>query len=358
MTLDDGTKELDRLFTRIDKSPWRDRVANKMPNEASSTTGESWVDLVQEGGNPTGLINGYLDQGPPDEDVEIDDEDNDLTGWDYVEVVGTWEVNWAVDATAPYGYAVTATQASASASDEFYLEQQVPIAQYRRLVTSVMHSSDNVNMGLKIAVAFLDEANAVIGSELSTTKSITTKQLSRFWREPPALATEVRIRVGVVNAAGTTGQTASIQMITLEEPTVYSVMFPGVYSFLSPAVSTDYALPYPSDIIPNGVFKADTEGFVLGISAKTDDTIAAGVLTARVENDTQATTPGPTAALSNGTLAASATASLDGVSAYHFAADDELHIELSGDGSVSTTGGADYFGTARLLLVVNDEGSW
>jgi len=367
MTREDGTKELDRLFTRIGESPWRNRDRNTVPTElggggsASAAEEMGYSDILESiEGASGGLINGDLLSGPPEEDAVVDASENDLPNWTYVEAQGSWQVTWAADANAPWGYGLTATQASASASDEFYLEQEVDVAAYRRLVTSVLHSSDNANMGLKIAVAFLDEAGDVVGSELSDTFSITTQQLSRFWREPPALAVTARIRVGVVNAAGSTGQTANILFITLEEPTVYSVNIPGVYSFLSPAASTDYALPYPSDVIPNGVYKADTPGFVLGMSIKTDDTIAAGTLTARIENDTQATTPGATAALSSGTTANQGTFSLDGLSSadYHFAAGDELHIELSGDGSVSTTGSADYFGSARLLLVVNDEGDW
>ena len=362
MTKNDGTKELDLLFGRITESPWRDRNAtNYVSGESRYGTDEQTniSDIEQTGGVVGGLVNGFFDQGPVEDELAIiDTADNDLPGWTYVEVAGTWQVTWAADANAHYGYSLAATQAASAASNEFYLEQTILIAQYRRLVTSVLHSATHTNMGMKIAVAFLDSAAAVIGSELSVTKSITTQQLSRFWREPPALAVEARIRIGVVNAAGSTGQTATLLMATVEEPTTYTVDIPGVYSFLSPSVSTRYNMGYPSDVIPGGVYKADTEGFVLGVNAKTNDAIAAGTIACRVENDTAVTTPGPSATLQNGTLAASARSSLDGVSTYHFAQNDELHLELSADGSLSTTGSADYFGTARLLLVVNDEGDW
>lgn len=362
MTLEDGNRELDRLFDRVNRGPFRqgsDRIQGVF-NELDPALADQmgFPDIVEGGSKVGGLVNGTLDSGPPDETIIIDDDENDLPGWTYVEVAGTWQVTWAADANAPFAYSLGATQSSASASDEFYLEQTIPVAQYRRFVTSVLHSSTHTNMGMKIAVTFLDIAGAAVGSELSTTKSITTQQLSRFWREPPALAVDARIRVGVVNAAGTTGQTATILFITVEEPTTYSVTIPGVYSYLTPATSTRYNMPYPSDVIPNGVYKADTEGFVLGVGVKTDDTIAAGTIACRVENDTQATTPGPSAALSSGTTAATDRQSLDGVSSYHFSADDEIHLELSADGSLSTTGGADYYGHARLLLVVNDEGDW
>lgn len=362
---EDGTKEIDRLFSRVDQSPWRARTkVGQLPNEATDHADAiGWPSLLQDESGaqpPSYLINGYLESGPPDEALNIDDDENDLPGWDYVEVQGNWDVSWGADANAPSGNSLDFTQGTAASSDEVYFEQIVPVAAYRRLVTTVRHSADDSNMGMKIAVAFLDEDETIIGSELSNTWSITTEQTSRFWREPPALAMYVRIRVGFVNAAGSTGQTGTILFISLEEPTVYSVDIPGVASFMSPAASTDYDMPYPSDIIPNGVYKADTEGFVLGVSAKTDDTISAGQISARVENDTQATTPGPTVALSSGTTAASARQSLDGASSdsYDFAQDDEMHLELTADGSFSSSGEADYYGSARLLLVVNDHGDW
>ena len=364
---DDGTNELDTLFNRIDKNPWRGvrQETFNLPNDATGIADSIGYPELIEGGSTAAsgadtLDNGLLESGPPDDTAIIDAEDNDLPGWDYVEVQGTWQVTWAADANANLGYSLSFTQAAASASDEVYFEQIVPAPLYRRLVTSVRHSADNANMGMKVAVAFLDETEAVIGSELSNTWSITTEQTSRFWREPPALAAYVRIRMGFVNAAGTTGQTGTILFITTEEPTVYSVNITGVKSYVSPSSSTDYAMPYPSDVIPNGVYKADTEGWVVGISVKTDDTISAGNIVCQVENDTAATNPGPSVSLSSGTTAGSGTQSLDGKSsaAYDFAADDELHLEMSADGSLTATGGADYYGTARLLLVVNDHSDW
>lgn len=366
MTLDDGTQELDRLFKQIEESPWRER--DQAQRVVSETTGESaneqgYADIreslygLSDSGH--GLKNGLFDSGPSeDETLTIDVDDNDLPEWDFVEVQGTWSVIWTEDANAPMGYSLVCTQASASASDQFYLEQTIPIDFYRRLVTTVRSSADNANMQLDIAVAFLDEAGSEVGSTQTGAYTGTAETTDRLWREPPALAVEARIRFGVTNIAGTAGQTRTILFISVNEPQVYSVNITGIKSFLSPAISTDYAMPYPSDIIPNGVYKADTDGFVLGISAKTDDTISAGNIVARVENDTAATTPGPTVTLLNGTLAANATASLDGATSFDFAAGDELHLELSADGSYASTGGADYWGTARLFLVVNDEGDW
>jgi hypothetical protein len=360
VTLDDGTKELDRLFSRVEQSPWRERSgAFRVPNEGTDFADPIGLpDMYQQSPSLNGFLNGGLESGPPDEDSIIDDEDNDLPDWDYVEVAGTWQVNWAADANAPFGYSLSFTQAAASASDEVYFEQIIPIAQYRRFVTTVMHSADNSNMGMKVAVQFLDETEATVGSELTNTWSITTQQVSRFWREPPALAVYARVRIGVVNAAGTTGQTATILFITSEEPTTYSVQITGVYSFLSPAISTDYAMPFPSDLIPNGVYVAPLRGFVLATSIKTDDTISAGTITAQAENDTQATNPGPTVALSSAASVGQTVQSLDGLASYHFDPGDELHLELSCDGSVASTGSADYYGTLTLLLVVNDEGDW
>lgn len=357
---EDGTKELDRLFTRLDKSPWRDRIKkNEFDDEVSLGLANALgMDTRDEPQRADDTINGDWNAGPADDSENIDADDNGLPGWAYTEVQGTWAMTWDADANAPSGYSVNVTQSASAASDEVYLEQTFPAEAYRRFVVTARHSASDANTGFKIAVAFLDEAGSVIGSELSNTWSTTTEQTSRFWREPPTLAYEVRVRVGFVNAAGTTGQTGTILFVSTEDPTTYSIEFPGVYSFLSPAASNDYMMPFPSDVIPNGVFKPDTEGFVLGVSVKTDDTISAGTIACRVENDTQATTPGPSASLSSGTLAATARQSLDGAYSYDFAADDELHLELSADGSLTSTGGADYYGHARLLLVVNDHGDW
>lgn len=361
---DDGTKELDTLFSRVERSPWRERTAiNNVPSDETGYQDvvEELYESMQEvasSGSINGLINGYFESGPPDDTVDIDDEDNPLPSWDFVEAQGAWEVSWGTDANAPSGYALDWTQASANANDEAYLEQTIPVASYRRFITTVRHSADNANMGLKVAVAFLDDERAVIGSELSNTWSITTEQTSRFWREPPAGAFYVRVRVGFVNAAGTTGQTGTILFITSEEPTVYSVNITGIKSYVSPSAGTDYAMPYPSDIIPGGVYKAPLQGFVVAASAKTSDTISAGNAVVRVENDTQATTPGPDITLNSGTSAASGLSSLDGKSSYDFDADDELHLELSADGSFSSTGGGDWYASAQLLLVVHDTGDW
>lgn len=366
MTKEDLTKELDTLFSRVNQSPWREREqVNQVPTEGTDyqhVVGmeQMYDDMAESsaGSGISGLRNGYFETGPADDTVDIDDEDNPLPAWDLVEGQGTWEVSWAAVANAPSGYGLSWTQSSASASDEAYIEQTIPVASFRRFITTVRHSADNANMGLKVAVAFLDETEAVIGSELSNTWSVTTEQVSRFWREPPATAFFVRVRVGFVNAAGTTGQTGTILFITSEDPTVYSVNISGVKSYVSPAVSTDYALPYPSDLIPNGAYKAPLQGFVLAVSAESDDTISAGTGTVRVENDTQATNPGPNVAISSGTGAGVAVQSLDGAYSYDFDTADELHLELSTDGSFTSTGGADWYASAVLLLVVHDEGDW
>jgi hypothetical protein len=364
MTKEDQTKELDTLFNRIDNSPWRDRQkVNNVPTDGTAFQHivgmeQIYEDMQTIGSTPGGLANGYFENGPADDTVDLDDEDNPLPSWDMTAAQGTWEVSWSADANAPSGYAIDFTQASAGASDEVYLEQIIPVASYRRFITTVRHSADNANMGMKVAVAFLDETESVIGSELSNTWSITTEQTSRFWREPPALAFYVRVRVGFVNAAGTTGQTGTLLFVTTEDPTIYGAEVTGVKSYVSPSAGTDYAMPYPSDLIPNGVYKAVLQGFVVGIEAKTDDTISAGNGTVRVENDTQATTPGPSVTLSSGTTAARAVQSLDGKASYDFATGDELHLELSADGSFASTGDADWYGSALLLLVVHDTGDW
>jgi len=354
---DDGSNELDTLFSRVTESPWKNRDKdNSVPSEVEDL--ES-LGFSPQFGDPTGLTNASFDSGPADDDtLTIDASENGLPYWDFVAVQGTWSVIWTVDASAPFGYSLVATQTSAAASDEFYLEQTIPAAYYRRLVTSVRSAASNANMRLKVAVAFLDEAGAEVGSTQTGTFTATAATTDRLWREPPALAVEARIRVGVLNAAGTTGQTRTIRFISVDDPTVYTAEITGLYSYLSPAISTNYSMSYPNDMIPAGIWKAPIEGFVIGIQAKTNDAIAGGNIITRVANDTQATTPGPEVTLLSGTLAARATLSLDGATTPGFAAGDELHLELSGDGSVSTTGSADYWGSALVLMFVNDEGDW
>ena len=355
-----GQEELDLLFSRIPESPWKKRdrdqqVSGEVQDQDALEFGPQFADESPTGG----LLNGSFDQAPvEDEDATIDASDNTLPGWDFVAVQGTWSVIWTVDSNAPFGFSLVCTQASASASDQFYLEQTIPIRYYNRLVTAVRSSASNANMQLDVVVAFLDEAGAEVGSTKTGAFTATAATTDRLWREPPSLAVEARIRIGVTNVAGTASQTRTILFITIDDPQVYSVLITGVKSFLSPATSTQYAMPFPSDVIPAGVYIAETDGFVLGIGAKTDETISAGNIIARLENDTAATNPGPTVTLLNGTLVANATKSLDGATAFDFAAGDELHLELSADGSYASTGGADYFGSARLYLVVNDEGDW
>ncbi len=356
-----GLNELDNLFQRVTASPWKKRsrdygVSSEVQDtEAVEMSSPEFADQRSDGA----LVNGSFESGPADEeDDTIDAAENELTGWTFVAVAGTWSVIWTVDANGPQAYSLVCTQASASSSDQFYLEQTIPIRYYRRLVTSVRSSASNANMQLDVVVAFLDEDGDEVGSTKTAAFTGTTEATDRLWREPPILAVEARLRIGVTNVAGTADQTRTILFISVDDPQVYSVQITGVKSFLSPSASTQYAMPYPSDIIPAGVYKADTDGFVLGIFAKTDDSISAGTIVARVENDTAATNPGPTATLQSGTLAATGRASLDGAKAFDFAADDELHLELSADGSLSATGGADYWGSARLFLVVNDQGDW
>ena len=371
-TLDDGTLELDRLFAQVERRKVFENstragggpaigASGGVPNQMSSVMAEQigYDNLFDQQATPSsGLINGTFVSGPAeDEDAIIDDDENSLLGWDYVEVQGTWQVNWVTDIDGPDGQALAFSQTSGSVNDQVYLEQIVSIDYYRRLVVTVKSYSDSDDMGLNIAVTFLDSTDAVIGTEMAAGYDETVASVDRFWREPPELATQARIRFGCVNY-GVSSATRTVLFISIEEPTVYSVNIPFVYSYLSPAISTQYAFSYPSDIIPNGVYIPDTQGFVLGISAKTSDTISAGIGTVRAENDTQTTNPGPTVALTSAAAKASATASIDGVGWYDFEPGDELHMELSTDGDYASTGGADYYGSIRLLLVVNDEGDW
>lgn len=353
-----GNNEIDKLFSRVEESPFKSRNRrNRVPSEVEDEDAlgfDSQFDSI-----PSGLSNGSFDSAPAeDETLTIDAAENALPWWDFVAVQGTWSVIWTADANAPFGYSLVCTQASASASDQFYLEQTIPVKYYRRLVTAVRSSADNANMQLDIAVAFLDEAGSEVGSTQTGAFTGTAAATDRLWREPPALAVEARIRVGVTNVAGTASQTRTILFISADDPHLTSVEITGVYSYLSPATSTDYPMSYPSDLIPAGVWKAPRPGFVVAIQAKTNDAISAGTIITRVENDTAATTPGPSVTLQNGTLAAAATSSLDGATAAHFSTGDELHLELSADGSLSTTGLADYWGSAVVQLHVNDEGDW
>ena len=379
-SLDDGTFELDRLFGQVERRKVFENTtiagggvaaggSGGVPNQMTQATADQ-MDFAGIYGDPeggagastSGLLNGTFISGPPDEasdDVAvIDTDENDLPYWTYAVVAGTWTATWQADIDGPDGFEVEFAQTTGNVSDEAYLEQTIPIDHYRRIVTTIRTKSGDAGMTAKLAVQFLDEDGDAVGSELSASFTNTNIATYRFWREPPALAVEARIRFGCVNTSGVDSQTRSFLFISTEDPTVYSVSIPFVYSFLSPAISTQYAFSYPSDIIPGGVYIPDTQGFVVGISAKTNDTITAGVGTIRAENDTQTSNPGPTVSLTSAAMAANATASLDGDSTYDFEPGDELHMELSTDGTYASTGSADYYGSIRLLLVVNDEGDW
>lgn len=362
-SLDDGTLELDRLFAEVARHPFRDLSPHSVPGEIPSSLADAldFGSLHISGGGSTGnrLVNGTFISGPgEDEDAVIDDEDNNLPEWEYVEVAGNWQVTWIDYANAPDDKALQFTQSSGSVSDEVYFEQTVPIDYYRRFVTTVKSVATDAGMNLKIAVRFLDTTGTAVGAEVSGTFTGTALAVDRFWREPPNLAVYARVRFGCVNSTGVDNETRTVLFITTEEPTVYSVNIPYVYSFLSPAINTEYILSHPSDIIPNGIYLPDTQGFVIGLSAKTSDTIAAGTVTFSPHNDTQAIYPDPSAVLSAGVTAATARTSLDGVSTYDFDVSDALSLRAETNGSYASTGGADYYGSIRLLLVVNDEGDW
>lgn len=375
--LPDGTQELDRLFAQVERRkvfeassiPGGGVAAGAgsggVPSQMSPTMADQ-VDFASVYTDPasspsSGLQNGTFIEPPPGEDdgdTVIDDEDNDLPYWDLVTVQGTWTATYSADTDGPDGHAIEFSQAAGETNDEMYFEQTIPIDYYRRLVTTVRTKSTSANMDLKIEVAFLDTSGIVVASSASNTYTNTSIATFRFWREPPALATQARIRFGCVNANGVDAQTRSILFISVEEPTTYSVDIPFVYSFLDPAISTEYTWSHPSDIIPGGVYRPDTQGFVLGIRATTNDTISAGSGAVRCNDTTQATTPGPEVALSSGVLTGTNTASLDGRYSYDFEVGDALSMSLVTDGSYASTGGADYYGSIRLLLVVNDEGDW
>ena len=375
--LPDGTQELDRLFAQVERRKVFENAtvpgggvaagagSGGVPSQMSSTQADQ-LDFASVFSQPvmpgSGLQNGTFIEAPPEEDdgdSVIDGDENDLPYWEMVTVAGTWTVTYKADADGPDGHAIEFTQAAGDTSDEVYFEQTIPIDYYRRFVTTVRTKSDNADMGLKVEVDFLDTSGASVGSPLSTTYDNTSIETLRFWREPPALATQATVRFGCVNASGVDAATRTILFISVEEPTTYSVVIPFVYSYLSPAPSSSYVLSHPSDIIPGGVYRPDTQGFVLGIHAETNDTISAGSAPMIPFNTTQFTAPSnPSAFLSNGVTGGNGTQSLDGVSSYDFEVGDALVMILLTDGSFASTGGADYYGSIRLLLVVNDEGDW
>lgn len=357
-----GVGEIERLFQQLERHPSRLPSPGTVVNEVSQQLIEELALPELWGAVAQGLvngdfINGTFTQGPP-AGADPLSASNKIEGWEYTESSGTWVTTHGTEANAPDGYGVQFDIVTGSGTEEAYIEQTIAIDRYRPLVCTMYHEGDNANTPLKIAVQFLDADLSTTGSELTATYTSTSAQADRFWRIPPAGARYARVRVGAVTVAAPTNEERTILFITNEQPFVYSVNMSGVFSYASPAASTDYPMPYPSDVIPGGVLKADTRGFVLGISGKTDDTISAGTATLQVENDTQATTPGPSVALSSGTEEDSDTASLDGRSTYDFVVDDELHLELSADGDYASTGVADYHGTARLLYVVHDETDW
>lgn len=353
--------EIDRMFRQVERSPYRLPAPGGIINEMGQ---ELWdkIGLPKLLGGMGGIIemlNPDFETGPPFTTDPISGTTNPLPDWDYHSDAGSWSTTWGANAEGYAGYAVTFTSAAGSTGDTAYLEQETTIFKYRPLVIRVGHSGTDANMRLRITVTWLDATGAALGSPITAYYTTTTDTISALWRIPPDLAFTARVQVGT-SAAGNfaSPQSRSIWFISKEQPYVYSVNIPGVLSYASPAVSTQYAMPYPSDIVPGGVYKADTRGFVLGISVKTSDTISAGTGTVRVENDTAATNPGPTVALDSGSAAGQATADLDGRYSYDFAPGDELHLELSTDGDYASTGDADYVASARLLLVVNDEADW
>jgi hypothetical protein len=370
MTLDDGTKTLDSLFGTLERSPFRGKDTNLVAGEDNNVDEAvmqaviATREAIQASGSDNDFANGGFWEGPDDPDSPISEDDNPLSSWELVDLQGVGcVVTWGALAASPSEYGLTFTMTDGSASDETYFEQEVPIANaYRWLVATLYHVTDNVNLQAKVALQFLDAAGLDVGSEMSGTWSSLSAQIDRLFRTPPSpLAVSVRVRFGVVATAGFTGtQTVEVMFISGLHPQVYSVEIPGLWSYATPSGSTVYTLFYPTDIISSAaaMFKPDLPGFVLGISAKTDDTISAGTGTVRMKNDTQVTNPGPTVALSTGVTEAIATQYVDGASSYDFEAGDGLHLELSTDGSYASTGEADYVGSARLLLVIHDSNDW
>jgi hypothetical protein len=370
MTLDDGTKELDRLFGKLERSPFKGNDTNIVSGESSVAseeimqaviaTQESIVNTIAGGD----LYNGGFWIGPDDPASAIDEDDNPLDGWELVDAQGTGcAVTWGANANSPSGYSLSFAMTDGSMSDETYFEQEMSLLNaYRWLVTTIYHYTDNVNLQTKVAVQFLDAAGSTVGSELSGTWSSLSAQVDRLFRTPPsALAVTARVRFGVVAAAGFSGtQTVDVLFISALHPQAYTINISGTFSVASPAAGTVYTMFYPTDVVTTvaAMYRTDLPGFVLGLTAKTSDTISAGTGTVRVKNDTQATNPGPTVALSSGTLEASSTDDIDGASSYDFAAGDRLHLELSADGSYASTGEADYVGSARLLLLIHDSSNW
>ena len=376
-SLDDGSQELDRLFAQVERRKMFEAStipgggvaagagSSGVENQMSSTQADQMDFAAIYEPVPIvgiGLQNGTFVNAPPDEDdgdSVIDGDENDLPYWTMVTVAGTWTVTYKADVDGPDGYSIEFTQAAGAANDEVYFEQTIPIDYYRRLVTTVRTKASDADMGLKVTVDFLDAAGASVGTPASVTYSNTTIETLRFWREPPALATQATIQFGCLNNDGTDGATRTILFISVEEPTTYSVVIPFVYSFLSPAISDSYQLSFPSDIIPGGVYRPDTQGFFLGLTAETNDTISAGTAPMIAYNITQITAnTDPNVILSTGVTYGTGTQSLDGRASYDFEVDDALVMMLLTDGSFASTGGADYYGSIRLLLVVNDEGDW
>jgi hypothetical protein len=343
MTLDDGTKTLDSLFGTLERSPFRGKDTNLVAGEDNNVDEAvmqaviATREAIQASGSDNDFANGGFWEGPDDPDSPISEDDNPLSSWELVDLQGVGcVVTWGALAASPSEYGLTFTMTDGSASDETYFEQEVPIANaYRWLVATLYHVTDNVNLQAKVALQFLDAAGLDVGSEMSGTWSSLSAQIDRLFRTP-------------------------VMFISGLHPQVYSVEIPGLWSYATPSGSTVYTLFYPTDIISSAaaMFKPDLPGFVLGISAKTDDTISAGTGTVRMKNDTQVTNPGPTVALSTGVTEAIATQYVDGASSYDFEAGDGLHLELSTDGSYASTGEADYVGSARLLLVIHDSNDW
>ncbi len=85
-----------------------------------------------------GLVNGDFAAGPKFPDQPISD-DNRLPGWSYVVVQGgSMTARWITDASSLTGYAVEFSAPTASADDEVYLEQIIPITPRARVFAPEM----------------------------------------------------------------------------------------------------------------------------------------------------------------------------------------------------------------------------
>lgn len=304
-----------------------------------------------------GVPNGLWVEGPPEDNVVLDDTYNKLPGWTFVAEQGTSvEITRQADSSSRAGYSIVFEATDPATGDGAYIEAIVPVKTLDKFMFPAGKFNRNAtNMGnanFILNSQFLKADLTTTGSSFGALITASGESTKYSWRVIPSDALYLRIRIRMVVTTGFSGTHHSrCREVWALPPDVSWVTLPGIYTGTFTQGDTIEMPIYDEGNFLQTFHRyvATSYGLLYSLSGRLVAARTAGNCQVWLENVTTATEWGDQITFDDDpTNNAYVLNDLDGLSEPMFSPGDNLRLVLKPSGAWTPTAN-DIIATAQLM---------